>query len=387
MKIGIDGSRAFLKSRTGVEEYSYQVIKHLEDKLNNYQVVLYVQKIKNEKYKIVDSKLPNNWKIKIIKWPLFWTQIGLSLEMLLHSVDVLFIPAHTVPIIHPSKTIVTIHGLEYETMPKAYSFWERLYMRASIKKSCFWAKTIVAVSKNTKKDLIKWYKVPAEKIKVIYEGENKKVSLFGKGEGEGGFEKFLLFVGRLEKRKNIQGIIKSFEILKEKYKIPHKLILAGGKGYGYKEINYQIINHKYKNDIIKTGYISENKKWELLKKADVFLFPTFYEGFGLPILEAQSVGTPVVASNNSSIPEIVSDNSQLNLNDQVYNNRKKIQNSAVLVNPHKPQEIAETVWKLISDKELKNDIIKKGYKNIKRFSWNKCAFSIAELLKNNERKK
>ena len=109
MKIGIDASRAFFKQRTGIEEYSYQIIKNLRDKLDDHRVILYVRKNKN-----IDFDLPENWKIKAIKFPYLWTQIGLSLEVLFHPVDVLFIPAHVVPIVHPKNTFVTIHGLEYE---------------------------------------------------------------------------------------------------------------------------------------------------------------------------------------------------------------------------------------------------------------------------------
>ena len=136
MKIGIDGSRAFLRQRTGIEEYSYQVIKNLTNKLDEHQVVLYIStnyelntniRITNIEEDIKkELNLPQNWSVKTIRCSRLWTQLGLSFELLLHPVDVLFIPAHTVPFVHPKKTIVTVHGLEYEVMPQAYSFWERL---------------------------------------------------------------------------------------------------------------------------------------------------------------------------------------------------------------------------------------------------------------------
>jgi len=165
MNIGIDASRAFLQNRTGIEEYSYRVIKNLKDKLNGHQVLLYVRK--NQK---VDFDIPENWNIKIINCPRLWTQIGLAWEMLWHPVDVLFVPAHTVPFIHPKHTAVTIHGLEYEFVPQGYSRWARFYMRWTIRKSCQWASEIIAVSENTKKDLMKLYGVDEKKINVIYEG-------------------------------------------------------------------------------------------------------------------------------------------------------------------------------------------------------------------------
>lgn len=160
-------------------------------------------------------------------------------------------------------------------------------------------------------------------------------------------------------------------MLKEKYNIPHKLVLVGGKGYGFEEVESEKRKAKSEKDIIITGYVSEEKKWELLKNADVFLFPTFYEGFGIPVLEAQSVGTPVVAGNNSSIPEI-STNYESGTNIRI--------RSALLVDPNNHEQIAETTYRLISDENLKNDIINKGYENVKRFSWEKCASEVAELL-------
>ena len=386
MRIGIDASRAFIKNRTGIEEYSYQVIKHLRDKLGDNQarlhryakhcgqVVLYIRK--NQK---IDFTLPENWKVKKIIFPRLWTQIGLSLEMLFHPVDTLFIPAHTVPIIHPKDTMVTIHGLEYEFCPKAYSFWEKLYMRWSIKNSCKWAKTIIAVSENTKKDLMKLYNVPEDKIQVIYEGYNRNfefpISNFESPSSRAELAKgqaisndqitkpYLLFIGRLEERKNIVGILDAYKILVEKYNIPHSLVLAGAPGFSYEaikaKIQSRVLGTKFK--IIETGYISEAQKWQLLSKADIFLFPSLYEGFGIPILEAQSVGVPVVTSNISSIPEVVGD-------------------SAVLIDPKNSVEISEAVQKILADENLKKDLIAKGLENVKRFSWSKCTQEIAEVL-------
>ena len=150
--------------------------------------------------------------------------------------------------------------------------------------------------------------------------------------------------------------------MKEKYNINHKLILAGKFGFGGEKIKDKINQSKYKDDIILPGYISDEEKFYLLKNADVFLFPTFYEGFGLPILEAQSVRTPVVTSNISSMPEVAD-------------------GSAVLVDPNSPEEIAEAAYKLISDESWKNDIIEKGLENVKRFSWEKCAEETSILLR------
>ncbi|MFZ2187501.1 MAG: glycosyltransferase family 1 protein [Candidatus Moraniibacteriota bacterium] len=386
MIIGIDASRAFLKRRTGIEEYAYQTIKHLRSVISETDtVVLYVRKkivFRSGRIRFIfpeiDFSLPTNWGLRGIWAPRFWTQIALSVEMIWKRPDVLFVPAHTVPLVHPAKTVVTIHGLEYEFCSQGYTLWERLYMRFSIRYSCRVASTVICVSENTKRDVMSLYGVAEEKIRVIYEGFDEKFKLrsqnfesnsnvqISKSGIESKFKiqnsKFLLFIGRLEERKNIVRIIEAFEILEEKYRTPHQLVLVGKPGYGYEHIRFKIQNSKFKISIKELGYVTEEEKWELLKHADVFLFPTLYEGFGIPVLEAQSVGVPVVASETSSLPEVGGE-------------------GAVYVDPKSAQSIAAGIQRVLSDKGLRGDIIEKGLKNVERFSWMQCADKIVHLLK------
>jgi glycosyltransferase involved in cell wall biosynthesis len=150
--------------------------------------------------------------------------------------------------------------------------------------------------------------------------------------------KYILYLGSGHKRKNIDGLKEAYKILKEKYGIPHELILAGIK-----------------------EYVSEEKKWQLLKNAKVFIYPSFYEGFGMPPLEAQVAGVPVVASNTGALPEILA-------------------SSALLINPNKPEELAGAIYKVLKDENLRNDLIKKGRENVKRFSWLKCAEETLKVI-------
>ena len=384
--IGIDASRAFLKKRTGIEEYSYQVIQHLREVVApEAKVILYVRKkleIGNWKLEIrtpeIDFPLPENWTVRGIWAPRFWTQIRLAIELLLHPVDTLFVPAHTVPWIHPKRTVVTVHGLEYEFSPESYSWYERLYMRFSIRNSVRWASQVIAVSENTKRDLVRLYSVPEEKITVIYEGANNNFQFpvsnfqsnsnnqFSKVEGSDStfsipHSPFFLFIGRVEERKNVGRIIEAFEIFRQKTGLPHKLILAGKPGYGYENISYKLQATSYKQDIIELGYISEEEKWELLRKAEALVFPSLYEGFGLPVIEAQMVGTPVITSTTSSLPEIAS-------------------TGALLVDPFNVEALALAMEKLATDPELRAGIIDKATRNADRFSWAQCARGVAQLL-------
>ncbi len=363
MVIGIDASRAFLRNRTGIEEYSYQVIAHLRDPLRNERVILYVREGQGP-----DFDLPESWQVRCLRAPRFWTHVRLSMEMFLHRPDVLFVPAHTIPFIHPRRSVVTIHGLEYEYSKESYSFWERLYMRSVIRYSCHAAETIVAVSENTKRDLVRMYGVPETKVRVVHEGkpeENSKVAS-RKSQVEsrecGTEQPYLLFIGRIEERKNVRRIVEAFDILKERHGIPHALVLAGKSGYGYADVKNAIQASKYRENIIERGYVSEEEKFTLLRGADIFLFPSLYEGFGLPVVEAQAAGVPVITSDVASLPEIGGD-------------------GALYVDPTSPRGIADLAWNLLSDKALRDGIIEKGRSNAERYGWATCADEIAGLLK------
>lgn len=169
-------------------------------------------------------------------------------------------------------------------------------------------------------------------------------------------------MGRLEQRKNIIGIIKAFEILKEAYGYEGKLVLAGGQGHGYEDIKRTIETSKNKSDIKELGFISEEKKWNYLGNADVFFFPSFCEGFGIPLIESQSVGTPLVTSKIGPLDEVVG-------------------NDDICVDPNKPEEIAKKAQKIISDEDFRRDVVQKGIENVKRFSWEKCAEETARVIK------
>ena len=363
MTIGINASAAVKKNRTGVEEYAYQLIKHLAmiTESQKHRFFLYLPSAVLAKEglpdNVFDFSFPENFIIKKLWWPLpfFWTQIRLSLEMIFFAPDVLFIPVHILPFIHPKKSIVCVHGLEYEYLRGFYSFSHRLFLRWSTKFSAAKSFRIIAVSQNTKNDLAKIYKTDTDKIKVVKHGISFPPLERGiKGDFLRKKEKYILYLGRIETKKNIQGIIEAYEILNNKYSIHHKLVLAGSKGYGHK-------NLKIPSDVIQTGFVSQEKKEVLMNNAAIFLFPCFYEGFGLPILEAQAAGIPVVTSYNSSMPEVAGE-------------------GALFVDPRNPAQIARAVKKIIDDNLLRDKLIQSGFENIKKFSWEKCARETLDFL-------
>lgn len=318
---------------------------------------------------ISDFELPENWEVRELWGPRLWTQGRLAFEMLIHPPGVLLVPAHTAPWIHPKNTIVVVHGLEYEVCPEVYSRWERLFMRRSIRNSCRWASKIIAVSENTKRDLIALYKVPEEKIAVVYEGvsdfqKNSRFQILcSKINSKSQISKpYFLFIGRIEARKNVARMVEAFDIFRKKCGTDHKLVLAGKPGYGYEEVENRKSKVESREDIIELGYVSEEEKWELLQGAEGFLFPSLYEGFGLPVLEAQSVGVPVLTSNTSSLPEVSGSG------------------ATVLVDALSIDDIALGIEKLALDRDFRSAIIESGLKNVARFSWKKCVREIVEIL-------
>ena len=381
MKIAINAKAAVQKNRTGVEEYAYQVIKHLTllPEAKAHQFFLLIPK---DRQVTLDFSLPKNFFIKELYWPLpfFWSQIRLTWELLINPLDVFFVHVHVLPFFCPKNAVATVHGLEYEHFPQYYPSWGYYYLRWNTKNIVKRAKKIIAVSENTKKDLINLYAGAAKKIRVVHHGyhvnkgipdeQNSGVNVFANSFAQPNqalhlFQKikkpYLLYIGRIETKKNIQGMLEAFSLLKEKYYLQHQLVLAGGKGYGYEILQSLLSNYKNKADVILTGYFSQSEKQPLLNNADVFLFPSFYEGFGLPILEAQASELPIVTSYASSMPEVAGQ-------------------GALFIDPNNPAQIAEAVYKIISDKALRDKLIWLGKENLKKFSWEKCARETLKVI-------
>lgn len=366
MLIGIDASRAVKNQRTGTEHYSQQIILNLAliDKDNDY--ILYSPIAPSGDL----AKLPKNFSWKIMPFPKLWSQIRLSWEMIFASSKpkVVFEPAHTIPIFHHQKTVVTLHDLGFKYFPELYTPLERKYHNWCMDFSVRHAAHIITPSLYTKKDLVKNYGINPKNISVIYHGYNNKIykpRLYPKPIED----PYIFFVGRLENKKNIRGLIEAYELLRREPKIKHKLVLAGKPGYGYEKYRQFKDNlpPNLQKDIIELGYIEEEELSSWMKNADVFFFPSFFEGFGLPILEAMACAVPVVASKITSIPEVASD-------------------CALLVNPRKPFEMAAALSKIINDKNLYKTLANRGKVRANQFSWIKSAqqtLAVLEEIANN----
>jgi len=245
--IGIDASRANKIKKTGTEWYSYHLIQELKKIAPQYRdagFILYSAEPLRGDLGI----LPRNWESRVLAWSpkRFWTQIRLSWEMWRRPPDILFIPAHTIPIIHPKKVVTTVHDLGFINFPKAYGWLEKIYHKFALNFAVKNATKIITVSEFTKNELIKYTKIIPEKVAVVYnshDSERYKI-ISDKSAVEKVLEKYkinspyLLYIGRLEGKKNTPGLVQAFSILKNKHESLRdlKLVLVGSRGFGYEKV-------------------------------------------------------------------------------------------------------------------------------------------------------
>ncbi|MFH1225982.1 MAG: glycosyltransferase family 1 protein [bacterium] len=363
MLIGIDASRANKPEKTGTEWYSYHLIQELKKPDKENRFVLYSR----EKLRGDLGELTDNFQSKVLKWPFrLWTQLRLSWEMLWSRPDVLFVPAHTMPLIHPKKTIITLHDIGFAKHPELYSKKDLAYHRWATKFALRCAFLILTISEFTKREIVEVYKIKPEKIKVIYLGYDKnqfRPDLEKKKTGR----PYFFYIGRLEKKKNILGLIEAFNKLGNPPSAGRRsgkeinLILAGRPGLGFEEIKERIKKYNLQDRVMMPGWLEQEKVPSLMANALALVMPSFYEGFCLPVLEAMAVGAPVIAANSTAIPEIAA-------------------GAALLVDPHRPDEIAEAMRKIINNEELRQELIITGLKRAQNFSWEKCARETLAII-------
>ena len=371
--IGID-ARGLDENRTGITVYIEKLLEQFNkvEKKDNIKFILYSPRSINLSFKTNDRmqiKVYNQYK----KGTLFLRYI-LPKILKDDNVDVFFGTQHVLPkrneYTKDIKYVLTVHDLAIHKFKTVGSRKNTIIQRLFLKRSCKEADKIIAVSESTKKDIVEMFNIPESKIDVVYHGagfdnkyeiskttENKILEKFNVSD-----KNYLFFVSTIEPRKNIVTLIKSFEVLKENNK-SLKLILAGGLGWKYESIIQSINDSKYKEDINLAGYISKEEKECLMHNCKCLVYPSLYEGFGLPILEAMAKETIVVTSNNSSLPEVGGDAAFY------YNSVFDYNELAIVI---------QKVLNISSDEKKK--IIKKGLSQVQKFSWEKCANETLKTL-------
>lgn len=282
-----------------------------------------------------------------------------------HKLDVITFPKNVLPYFVTCKSVIVIHDLAY-FMPElnAYPLIDTIYMKMMIKSSVKRANHIIAISENTKRDIIKFTGINENKITVIYEASDlkyrqiKDVIELDKIKNKYNLsEKFIFSCDSLTPRKNVIRLLKAFNNIKDK--IPHKLVLTGGVSWKSKNVHNLI--ESMRDRVIKLGYVPDEDMPMLYNLADLFVYPSLYEGFGLPLLEAMACGCPVISSNSSSLPEVVGD-------------------AGLMIDPYDVDNLEKVIYEALTNENLRKDMIRKGLDRAKQFSWEKCAEKTIEVL-------
>ncbi len=380
MKIGVDIRVLMDRQYSGISEYTANLLAAILklDKENEYR--LFYNSYHDLKgrldgwggpnSKLVGLHFPNkifNYCLqKIFGYP--------RIDEVLGGVDIFWSPHFNFTRLSAPesglKKVITVHDLSFLRYPEFFSrrknFWHK---SLGVIKTLKEAEGIIAVSENTKNDIVELAGIDSGKIKVIYSGNNIAKKIWPEETAEECLRKFkidspyILYVGNIEPRKNIGGLIKAYDKLREDKAFKDLiLVLAGAPGWKNARIYRDWRSSPYQGRIRFLGYVSAEEKEILYSRAAVFVYPSFYEGFGFPPLEAMAYGVPIVCSNVSSLPEVVAD-------------------AGIMINPDKPEEIAEAIGIVLKDKKLRESLVALGYARAEMFSWKKAAGEYLEFFK------
>lgn len=381
-RIGID-ARFYGPAGKGLGRYTQEVVDNILkiDKKNKYIIFL----TSNNFDELKAPSSANVEKVMIdVRWYSLAEQIIMPFYIFKHKVDLVHFPHFNVPVLAPAKFVVTIHDLiltKFPT-PRASTLNPYLY---KIKNLCYkvviWtairrAKRIIAVSEFTKNDIIKQFRAPSSKIKVTYEG----VANLAKGRDSLFVAKlddsktllrynikkdFFLYVGNAYPHKNLETLIQTFKNFHKDH--PEvQLVLVGRKDYFYQRTKKIAAKaglwdeNSRNNTIVFPDYVPDEKLEILYKQSIAYIFPSLYEGFGLPPLEAMAKGCPVLSSNAASMPEVLGE-------------------AALYFNPRDPQQIIKRMKDIKNNKQLRKNLTKKGYKQVKKYSWWECGRETLEV--------
>jgi glycosyltransferase involved in cell wall biosynthesis len=314
-----------------------------------------------------------NYRVVQKSWPFFWTQIRFACEIWRDQPDVLWMPIQALPIFRRKslKTAITIHDLAFKYFPKDFEKKDFYKIDSFSDYAIRHSNKIIAISESTKKDILKFYpEIKAEKIRVIYHGFDKEIFSKDRNEEEEQILKdkleikgdYILYTGAIQPRKNLVILIEAFESLKKSGAFTGQLVLAGEKAWLSEKIIKNALESHFSQDIKLLGKVSFADLGVLYRGASVFAFPSLYEGFGLPILEAFASKIPVVCSHNSSLPEVAGD-------------------AALYFENNNAANLAQKIKQILENPELKNSLIQKGLTQLEKFSWEKCAKETLEFLK------
>jgi glycosyltransferase involved in cell wall biosynthesis len=296
---------------------------------------------------------------------MIWDHISVGRVCQQMKIDALYAPAHIKPALINCPTVVFVPDMIYHLFPEQWSWSDRFYFTQAVNRLTSRAQSLIALSENTRKDLLSKLRVPSDRIKVVYPGVPEGFMPKPPQETEYirskyGLEKpFLLYVGSFHPRKNVPAIISAFECLADKN--PHDLVLVGSPVWHISEMKSRIENSSFSSRIRSIGLVPRSELPCFYNQASIFIFPSLYEGFGFPVLEALACGCPTVTSNVSSLPEVAGE-------------------AAILIDPFDIQEISNAIMDILIDDSLKDELKQRSIIQAMKFSWVETATQTINIL-------
>ncbi|MEI8096598.1 MAG: glycosyltransferase family 1 protein [Candidatus Moraniibacteriota bacterium] len=381
MRIGIDIRCLAEGKRTGVEEYTIALLSGLFEKAPENEYILFFNAWRKTIPDLSFATKYPNVTLKTFRFPNKLLNLALwylkypKLDKLVGGTDIFFLPnLNFSAVSKKTKLVVTAHDLSFEIFPETFSLKRRIWhFFIHFKNLVLSADKVIAVSQSTKNDLIDYYDVPEKKITVIQSGIGKQFHVMNRNDTalvsvQEKYHlpyKFILSLATLEPRKNIPAIISVFDALmalNNPVLNKYSLVIAGTRGWKCEETFEAIAQSPYKEKIILTGFIADEDKSALYNLASIFVYPSLYEGFGFPPLEAMACGVPVIVSHSASLPEIVGD-------------------GGMLIDPYQPDEIFQALKQILLDTELTETLHKKSEKRAEHFSWDKTVNETINLFR------
>lgn len=378
MKIAFDAQLLFEKQKTGIGWTADNIIKNIIETDDNEYVLNYFSlHHKQEKNKIISQYKRLGYKSKQCFWLYntlyrkIWSRIPIPYSMLFQkNMQITQFFNYEVPPGVKGKAITFVYDMVYKAYPETINKETYEMLDDNLKRACEKADHIITISEFSKSEIMKYMEVPECKISVMPCGINHslfhpnytRIKIDEVKEYYGITGDYILYLGTLEPRKNLERLVESYAILKSECSDLPKLVLAGKKGWLYDKIFTMVELNHMKNDVVFTDYVRDKDVPLLLIGATLFIFPSVYEGFGLPPLEAMACGTPVITSNTASLPEVVGD-------------------AAVLVNPYDINDIKNSMKELINDLDLRKELKDKGLKRANLYSWKKSTDKLKDIYR------
>jgi glycosyltransferase involved in cell wall biosynthesis len=357
--VGIDASRAFQAGATGTENYSHHVIGGLVAR-DRFAYRLYARSTAVQQ--------PAGAELRVFGPPRLWTHVGLAAELARRPPDLLFVPAHVLPLWPRPPSVVTVHDLGYLAFPEAHPPAQRWYLDWTTRRHVRHATRLIADSAVTRDDLVRHYGADPERVDVVHLGVDPglapapadAVCALRQRLGLGDATRYLVHVGTLQPRKNLPRLLAAFaDVLADRPDI--HLVLAGGAGWGGEDLAGRAAALGLADRVHLTGYLARAELAPLYTGAVAAVVPSLYEGFGLTALEAMACGTPVAVSATSSLPEVVGD-------------------AALSFDPLDVPEMARTLARLLDDANLRSTLIAAGHARVAKFSWDRCVGETEAVL-------